>query len=187
MQCPSCTLYGGGGAAQYRENIECCNTTPVACGTSASVDLNLQPGNMQGPTQQGTSCLIHEEHSGIGQDLLDDSVFPFTITGGLNNPNPSLVGQPVTSSSSVVTVPLYDGHQLCPGSSCTATVTVIGFLQVFIDSVDLHGNPQTRGNVNAKILNVAGCGSGGIVGGGGSTGAIGGGGASPIPIRLVHN
>lgn len=190
--CPACaTLTGSNGntgAAVYRENIECCNANQFVCGATGTVDLSLQTGNMQGPTRQGVECLINQGPNQTGQDTIDATTLQ--ITGGNNNPNPAYVGQPISwaNSSSVVTMPIYDGHNLCPGGSCSATVTIIGFMQVFIKDVT-NGN---FANVDAVILNVAGCsstgagGGGGGGGGGGSNGGPTGAAGSPIPVRLVH-
>src|SRR5207245_930121 len=137
-ECPTCSNGGSSGAALYRQNIECCNSRIISCG---SITLQPETGNVVGPTRQGVDCLIHEQSNGSGQDLLNTSTSPFTITGGSNNPNPALRGQPVTSSDSFVTAPIYDGAQLCPGKSCPASVsaTIVGFMQMFI--VD-ETNPQ---------------------------------------------
>ncbi|HSB74663.1 MAG TPA: pilus assembly protein TadG-related protein [Terriglobales bacterium] len=187
--CPDCAKLTGNqgpnGAAVYRENIECCNANQFVCGANGTVDLSLQTGNMQGPTRQGVQCLIHQSPNGGGQDTLDQNTLQ--ITGGTNNPNPAAVNQPISwgASSSVVTMPIYDGHTLCPGASCNTTVTIIGFMQIFIRDVS-NGNSA---NVNAYVLNVAGCGStgnGGAGGGGGSGGGVPGAAGSPIPVRLVH-
>jgi hypothetical protein len=138
-----------------------------------------------GPTRQGVDCLIHEGNNGSGQDILN-STSPLKITGGSSNPNPALQGQPINSSSSIVTAPIYDGAQLCPGQSCAASVTanIVGFMQLFVKD---ETNPQ--GTVEAYILNISTCGAsaGGGGGGGGGTpgGTVSGGGLSPVPIRLV--
>jgi len=92
-----------------------------------------------------------------------------------------------TNSDSVVTIPVYDGTVLCPGNSCpsTTTVTVIGFIQIFVDYED----GSNQGNVYSHIMNISSCAGGGSGGGGGgggggsSTVASGG---SPIPVRLIQ-
>jgi len=186
--CPQCASAPGGsegpGAALYRHNISCCNTNRVYCGQS--VDIDLQTGNMVGPTGQGVRCLIHQGpgNSG-GQDILNPNVSPFTITGGSNHPIAAARGNLITSSDSIVTVPLYDGHPLCPGGSCGTSVTIVGFMQMFIKGVT---NPQNT--VEAYILNVAGCGQGGggtnSCGSGGSGSGTIGGGFTPFPVRLIR-
>jgi hypothetical protein len=202
--CPDCAKisYGseGPGGALYRMNIACCNTNQFVCGQTAEVDE--QTGNMVGPTNQGVQCLIHQNNqncngpaSGCGQDWISDPAnTPFNWTGGSNNPNPALVNQTITSTDSIVTIPLYDGSPLSPGESgVNPTVTIIGFLQLFVEKV---GPPQST--VSAHIINIAGCG-GGSSGGGGNTGSGGGDGSgsgsggpitgpggSPFPIRLIR-
>jgi hypothetical protein len=60
----------------------------------------------------------------------------------------------ISSSSSIVTVPICDDTQ-APVQFQTnvnqAPVTIVGFLQIFINSVDANDNP------NVTVLNVAGC------------------------------
>ncbi len=186
LSCPACAGGGSGGGGipsgnVYFSNIACCNQNPVPCGQHL-----VQPivGNKVGPTAGGVDCLIHESN-GSGQDLLavdaaGNALIPFQMTGGLNNPIPALQGQPINSSDSIVTIPLYDGSQLCPGlGTCgMTTVNVVGFLQVFIQS---EGAPQ--GTVNAYIMNVSGCGAGGS--GPGTPPPITS--TSSVPIRLIRN
>jgi hypothetical protein len=186
--CPACSSGGGGsgGAASgalYRQNIECCNTSTISCGQQA-----VQPitGNMVGPTRQGVSCLIHEGSNGSGQDIVTDAA-PFSITAGSLNPYFPGGTSPITTSDSIVTVPLYNGTQLCPGNSCPSTVNVdvIGFLQVFVQNVD-NGS---QGTTYIKVMNAiscAGSSGGGSGGSGGGSGGVSSGGGSPIPVRLIH-
>jgi Putative Flp pilus-assembly TadE/G-like len=176
--CPSCAGGGGGGASGYRQNIECCNTDLMQCGGTTTVDVTLDTGNMKGPTRQGVQCLIHQSNGGSGQDILDTDSDPFRFQAGSNNPLvPAVIssGAYISSSDSVVVAPIYDGHTLCPGGSCSTSIQVIGFLQVFINQVN------SDGSVQATILNVVGC-----PGGTGGPGPINGGGVSPIPVRLVQ-
>ncbi|HEX5411024.1 MAG TPA: Tad domain-containing protein [Terriglobia bacterium] len=181
--CPSCANGGAGSgasnAALYRQNIECCNTTQISCGSQV-----IQPitGDMVGPTGQGVDCLIHETN-GSGQDTMTVNSGSggdlWTITAG--SANPYGLSGPIATSDSIVTLPLYDGTTLCPGGSCPSqtTVTVVGYLQLFI-------NNETGGTVNGTVMNVIPCpGSGGSSASGG-TPAIASGGSSPVPIRLIH-
>jgi Flp pilus assembly protein TadG len=171
--CPSCSIGGGGGGgALYRQNIECCNTNQIVCGDIA---VNWETGNMQGPTQQGVQCLIHQK-GGSGQDTITfNSITGFSMTGGSNNPY-GLNGKTISSSDSIVSIPLYNGTTPCPGKSCGASVTIVGFLQVFIEDVNAGGD------VTAMIMGVGGCGGGGS----GSGTPVSSGGSSPIPVRLVQ-
>jgi hypothetical protein len=174
--CPPGAATGNGGGALYERNIECCSTAWIGCGqTTASPET----GNLVGPTRHGVDLLIHEGNNGSGQDSFDPTTF--AITGGASNPNPALVGKTVTSSSSVCTVPIYDGTQLCPGQGqpCGATVNIVGFMTIFVKD---ETNPQ--GTVEAYILNVGGCGT---AAGGGPPGGTSSGSPSFVPIRLVQN
>jgi hypothetical protein len=184
--CPAAasTFNGTGGAALYEQNICCCNEYEFVCGQSVTV--SFETGNMQGPTEHGVECLINEnQNTGTGQDTLN-SASPISITGGSNNLVGAWQGQSgLTQSPSIQTVPLYAGYNLCPGSSCpgTSNVTIVGFLQVFITSVDTPGPSQ--GSVHVTVLNVAGC--------GGGTGSSSSSSTTPvsttgsfIPIRLIH-
>ena len=187
--CPACANGGTTGAgpssgAFYRQNIECCNHNTIVCNQQATI----QPitGNMVGPTEQGVDCLIHQSGSNgspSGMDTFDPSTW--TITAGSGNPY-GLSGA-IATSDSVVTIPIYDGSVLCPGSSCpsTTTVTIIGFVQLFLRYED----GSTQGNVLAYVMNVSSCagGSGGGAGGtGGGSGTTVASGGSPIPVRLIQ-
>jgi Flp pilus assembly protein TadG len=184
----SCRNIGGGsqctGGSAYRDNIACCNTNPIVCG---NVNVAWETGNMQGPTKDGTECLIHASTEGPnkGQDSITfDSTTGFTMTGGQNNPD-GLSGKTVTSSDSIVTVPLYNGTTPTPGKggTCsTGSVSIVGFLQVFINQVTDKNDPVCPLCVKATVMGVSGCGGGG---GGGTP--VSSGGSSPIPVRLVQS
>ncbi len=176
--CPSCASAGGcgGGAASYRQNVECCNQGTVSCG-----QMTIQPitGNMVGPTRQGAQCLIHQA-GGSGQDTLNPTTM--TITAGANNPF-FPAGSTITTSDSVVTAPIYAGSPLCSGRSCPGTVNVniLGFMQLFIKR-----ETDPAGTIEAYVLNISGCGGAGGGGGGGGTDTISTGTSSPIPVRLIR-
>jgi len=177
VSCNSVGTGTGGGGSLYRDNIACCNTNNIVCG---NVAVNWETGNMQGPTAQGTECLIHASGQGAnqGQDTINTGATPFSMTGGSNNPNPALQGvSGITSSDSLVTLPLYDGTTPCPGQSCGSSVQIVGFLQVFVQQV------SNQGDVTAVVTGISGCGVAG--GGGGGTPVIGGG-FSAIPVRLIQ-
>jgi Flp pilus assembly protein TadG len=187
--CPACasadkTSSTSNSASLYRENIECCSTTSITCGTATVDPIS---GDMTGPTGQGVDCLIHEGNSGTGQDtisLQNSFTTPFIMYAGSNNPYYP-AGTQISTSDSLVTLPLYDGQVLCPGNSCPTSVSVdiTGFLQLFISS---EGSPQH--SVYAYILSIASCVGGSDADGGGGTGtpipAVGG---SPVTVRLIHN
>jgi hypothetical protein len=147
------------------------------------VDLNENPGAGTDDTMNGVKCLIHEGNATApppdGQDTLNASTYPFQILAGTSNPllaSGLASGTPITSSNSIVSLPIYDGNA-SSGTvkpSRTTPVTIVGFLQVFINSVDQWGN------VDATVLNVAGC-SNGVAGNVGNPVV----GSSPVPIRLI--
>jgi hypothetical protein len=173
---PSCA-----NGSPYQEDIGGCDKSTVyACGIvggGAQVDLSFNPGHPSGDTSTATQCLIHQQG---GQDVLDTSVFPFQIKAGAGNPMVTSGGIPsgssITSASSIVTVPIYDDTQVpvqFPPNVNQAPVTIVGFLQVFINGVDTNGNP------NVTVLNVAGCSNTATT----STPTAFG--SSPVPIRLI--
>jgi len=188
-QCPACAAGGAGAGAPsgslYSQNIECCNQNTITCGQTTVEPIT---GNMVGPTAQGVDCLIHEQN-GSGQDTI---TFPssgsYTMAAGANNPLVAAgvvsTGGNISTSDSVVTVPLYNGQVLCPGmagGSCgTVTVNIVGFMQLFVKE---ETNPQ--GTVNVDIMRIAACGAS-SGGGGNSPPPVVTGGGSPIPVRLIH-
>lgn len=177
---PSCAAGGF-----YEQAVGGCDqSTAYQCGVQSSsaspqnlVDLNENPGAGTDDTMNGVTCLIHEANAAApqpdGQDTLNASLYPFQILAGTTNPLGLASGTPITSSNSIVSLPIYD-DTLSINPNGTSPVTIIGFLQVFINSVDQWGN------VDATVLNVAGCsnGTGGTVG-------IPVVGSSPVPIRLI--
>ena len=197
----ACPATCGGGGTPFEGDIECCNPSPIACGTTAlpSVTYQLQldnsvlPEGNNGPAQTGVECLIHQT-PGNGQDDLNGGIGPVpigTITGvalnyplqiqvGNNHPlggTPTLsAGDYITTSDSLITVPVYDSAAGIP----TGTVNIIGFLQVFINRAFPGGAPQKAGSFDVTIVNVAGCGSG-------ATGTpVFAGSPSAVPVRLIH-
>lgn len=108
---------------------------------------------------------------------------PFQFVVGSNNPYGYTTGQALnlasSASDSLVNVVLYDGQTLSPGGS---TVTVQGYMSIFVQDV-LHS--KSYDTVNAVIVQVGGCGTGGS---GSTTPNVNSpGGGSFIPIRLIHN
>jgi Flp pilus assembly protein TadG len=178
---PSCA-----NADTFQEAIGGCDQSTVyACGTSlgAQVDLTENPVNPRtstGDTGTAVQCLINAtaEGGGNGQDRLDTGNFPFQIQAGSDNPlvQDGLVSNNgiVTTSSSIVTIPIYDGANL-PNGVQQPQVTIVGFLQVFIQYLN-NNNP--RGDPFVTVLNVAGC-SNNAAGSPTVTGT------SPVPIRLI--
>jgi Flp pilus assembly protein TadG len=162
-------------AGSYQQAIAGCDqTTPYQCGVQAAslgpsanmVDLAENPV-MTGDTATAAGCLTKNG------DTLSTSVYPYQITAGGSNPVAS--GSVITSSNSIVSFPIYDDNQaLMINGSNEAPVTIVGFLQVFINMVN------TDGSLNVTVLNVAGCGEGVSSS---SPGYING--TSPVPVRLI--
>jgi len=178
-------LYTGGPHAPFRQNIACSGTSPFTCGQAigaGGLTVHTVSG-IDNATRDGTECLTHADTTGlgVGQDIINPSAVgtPVTIAPGYNNPNPALVSATsISRSDSVVTVPVYNGSDLCPGGAAGCTQTnalgVIGFLQLGIQQVD------GAGRIDAVILNAAGCNPAN------SGTAIAGGEVSPIPVRLIQ-
>ncbi len=167
--CPNCSSSSSG----FQNNLECCNPTPLACGQTLNVDFSLNPNGRRGAAKTGGQCAIHQSGGG-GQDWLDTSTSPFQRHAGSNNPfvgsnsqTNIQSGDIISSSSSVVTIPLYNGAPIA------GAVTIVGFLQLFVNDV------SNSGQLDATILNVIGCGQ--------ATGTPVLGAGSPIPVRLIHN
>ena len=182
----SCNQIGTGPPGiHYHDNIACANTAfqyscgqQIGPGQPVNVDTR-SVGSLQVRTEAGTECLIHASSPGLnqGQDVIQSGP-PITLDGGPNNPNILLQSvSNISRSDSVVTVPVYDGSNLCPGGTCNVTTQVIGFLQIGIKDVSPPGQP---GAIEAVILNASGCNPG-------NTGTpVVGGALSPIPVRLIQ-
>ncbi len=166
---PSCAT-----GSAYQEAVAGCDVSTVyACGIASAgvqADLTFNPGKTSGDTATGTECLIHQS---LGQDVLDTTHFPFQIQAGLGNP--VVTNTVVTSSNSIVSVPIYDDVAAGTFSTVQGTVPVniVGFLQVFINGIDAGGN------VNVTVLNVAGCSNTATD----TTPTVTG--SSPVPVRLI--
>jgi Flp pilus assembly protein TadG len=165
----------------------CDQSTVYACGTAVAntVELTEDPGPPRNDSVHGAQCLINATQSGAdqGQDVLAPDTpptpytYPFQIEAGGNS---ALVAagvvastSQITNSPSIVSLPIYDSTAALNATGMTK-VTVIGFLQVFINSVT--GN-ATTGTINVTVMNVSGCGNAAT-----STAVNG---TSPVPIRLI--
>jgi hypothetical protein len=143
-------------------------TAIYACGIvggGVQADLTFDPGQTFGETATATRCMIRDP----GQDWLDTASSAPSRAG----PNNAAVtsGTPLTSSNSIVTLPIAEIPGPLTGSN--PPVTIVGFLQVFINAVDANGN------VNVTVLNVAGCSNTAAT----STPTVSG--SSPVPVRLI--
>jgi hypothetical protein len=184
--CPSTC---GGGGTNFETDIECSNPTPISCsnaGPTAPIvnilppDTTVFPEGGGGPAQSGVECLIHQR-PGNGMDTLASPItYPLQIQVGNNHPlegTPTLSSNDyITTSDSLVTVPVYDGTAI-PGPG---GVTIIGFLQVFINRAWPAGGGPKAGSFDITIVNVAGCGSGA------TAAPVYTGNSSAVPVRLIH-
>jgi hypothetical protein len=150
------------------------------------VDESENPGN--GDTGNGVQCLTHQgtrESTDTlavsGQDTLNPfatnptlpATYPFEIQAGTENPLTTAgvsSGTIITSSTSIVSLPIYDSSISLVVVGNQANVTIVGFLQVFINFVDKYGN------VYVTVMNVTGCANdpGTVLTG-----------TSPVPVRLI--
>jgi Flp pilus assembly protein TadG len=161
---PSCS-----NGSDFQEAIGGCDVaTSYACGTPNGAQLDFTVDRYS-DTDTAVNCLTQ---SG---DTFDNSTYPFQIRAGPSNPYTSTVGQPVSVSSSVVTIPIFNGTKWPSASNNQPPTTIVGFLQVF-----LQAGPISGGLMNATVLNVVGCGAGGA-----PTASYSINGTSPVPIRLI--
>ncbi len=137
---------GGGpetGAARYRWNIGNCNPNIISIGE----EYQVETGNMQGPTRQGT-----EDAMALDGNALWDA-YNHEVSG-------SGEGNNWEASDRIVIIPVFDpSREFNPG---TQPIKFSNFIAVFIQSVTGNGNNQ---RVNGFILPAVGLG-----GGGGGTG-----------------
>jgi len=179
---PSCST-----GDDYENASEGCDArTNYQCGVplANAVDLTKHNPGVNSLTN-AVQCLIHQTDptnltSSSGQDYLQTtggfgapSAYPFQILAGSSNPlGGSLAGTPITNSNSIVSLPIYD-QTVAVSSNAVTPVTFVGFLQVFINAVDLNGNRLVT------VLNVTGCGNGTNPTGTPISGS------SPVPVRLI--
>jgi Flp pilus assembly protein TadG len=181
---PACAAISSGQVANYRPAVAGCDqSTQYQCGvnrTDASpanaIELQENPGGADGDTALGLACSATNQTGVplVNQDVLDTGTYPFKITAGSANPLKIPSGTQITASNQIVSLPIYDDSVLLTFSTNRAEVTIVGFLQVFINAID--GN----GNVSVTVLNVSGCGNGT---GPAPNNAVNG--SSPVPVRLI--
>jgi Flp pilus assembly protein TadG len=157
--------------AEYWDAVAGCDqTTTYACGQPLANNVDLtadNPGPNGNDSVNAAQCLINatdptkSNPMTNGQDYLDPGnppyTYPFQIKAGTNS---ALLSSGIASSSqissspSIVSLPIYDNTTPLNGVGITP-VTVVGFLQVFINSVDSSGT----GNINVTVMNISGCGN----------------------------
>lgn len=165
------------GGSDYRENIATCTADPIYCAD----DYPSEPGNMIGPTRQGTCQLICYNPADQGNPCNGCESDVFESIGSYRRPNPPTSdGGRGSTSRSLVISPIIDVCTFCPNNfpsgTETAQYTVIGFATVFIEG--FQGN-----DLQARLISVTDCSV--AAGGGGEinpleTGPFG------LPLRLVR-
>jgi Flp pilus assembly protein TadG len=172
---PACSA----GFNSYQLAVAGCVPRPIRCGAAATINIDVNPYSpapaRDVDTVQAASCLIHSG-AAADSDSVDIAALPsppFQFLAGNQNPVAGAVGKDVLVSDSLVTIPVIDTT-----SSVTPTnpVTVIGFLQVFLNPT---GAVMPGPQIPVQIINLAGCGTGA------SGPPILGNGASPVVVRLI--
>lgn len=126
------------GASRYRWNIANCNPTIISIGD----EYQVETGNMQGPTRQGSSDRID----------LDGGAY---WDGYSNEVGGSGHGNNWDASDRIVIVPVFDpSREFNPGSQ---PIKFSNFIAVFVQSVTGNGGSQ---RVNGFILPARGLGGG---------------------------
>ena len=186
--CQSC----GSSLSGFSQDVGCCNSTPLQCGATVSIDSSVFPDGNGNAGQVGGQCMVHEpspasyisdcQPGGSGnnqQDCIDSltslpsNQLPFRMFAGTKNPAiPSGIaaGDQITTSDSLATFPIYDNGVAAPPSG---SLPIVGFLQIFINDVD------DNGNFTGTIVNVAGCDTS-------LTGTPLQGAGNMLPVRLIH-
>lgn len=179
--CPGdCSNLGG---TPYQQSIACCDTTTynftqcsASTNTYAYYDSSNNP-DYPPQTNNGLQCVIHTSTAGYAPDTLTlPATFPndpFQIQPGTYTQTALGVGATtyLSTSDSIITVPLIN-----PNLTGSNQVTVVGFLQIFVNATNA---PPNTPDLSGVVLNVIGCGNAA------TAGAISGGGVSPVPVRLI--
>jgi hypothetical protein len=112
----------GTGGSVYRDTIVNGSTTPVTVGDA----ISLEPGNMVGPTRQGTNDLIDADRNSQWNDaagLPESGLHPAADGSWMNSPR-------------VIRIPIYDPEvALVNGRT---EMVVAGFAGFWIESVESH-------------------------------------------------
>lgn len=167
---PSTNFYQSAVAGCDRSTVYQCGLLAAQSGNPNQLDLTENPGGVGGDAAVGLACALTNTTTVPldGEDTLRTG-YPFLPIAG--NRNPAVpTGTPITNSNSVISLPIYDGTPL--GAGTNPPVTIVGFLQVFVNDVDANGNIQVT------VLNVAGCGSNTST----NPPVFGN---SPLPVRLI--
>ena len=113
------------GGNHYRNNIASCNATVIGPGTV----LQVEPGNMIGPTRQGMADLIAQDPGASWNEALNDG--QGGIQGGCQ------AAGTCTKSPRLVAIPVYNPDVYNAGTPTgRSDITVIKVLGFFLDEMD---------------------------------------------------
>jgi Flp pilus assembly protein TadG len=167
----------------------CDESTVYQCGVQNANTVNLNENPLTGDAQAAIQCLINQSDTDIknasGQDTIGTfqaapPLYPFQMMAGTSNPLTTAgisSGSIITTSPSIVSLPIYDQTQTL--SAGATNVTIIGFLQVFINGVSINFGGSNNQGIDVTVLNVIGCGNAAS----NTTPAVHG--TSPVPVRLI--
>jgi Putative Flp pilus-assembly TadE/G-like len=164
----------------YENSIAGCIPTPISCNSVANIDLSNYGAARNTETSDAVNCLTHS--TGDQGDSVDPAFIPppFEFLAGGDNPivqtGALAAGTDVMISDSLVTVPVFDSS-----TPPTNSVTIIGFVQLFVNSDGLSNSAPNLGHIQTTVINMAGCGTGA------SGQSIIGNGASPVTVRLISS
>ena len=187
----------------YAQVVAGCDSTPYSWTQCGGTTTNLLWDPTKNPAQGskgsggsdanadtalGAECLLGlPSPGGTGAGQGQDEI-SYPSPGWPTNPPQITVrsgaqaGNVVTTSNSIVTIPII-GNQ--PLSSTNRSVTVVGFLQAFINFIGYDTGSgsanQDYADINITVMNVVGCGQTAN----GNPAVVGGNGASAIPVRLI--
>jgi hypothetical protein len=190
--CPGASAYCSAGPNDYEESIECADATTYVtptCGggaTNAVWSDAFNPRGIAGLSATGTECLIHAGGPGPWdgstnfQDILTVPGWPTNAQQIRAETGPQS-GNLVTTSSSIVTIPIIDITSALPASP--GAVTVVGYIQGFINQINPNPGTPTlpQGDINVTVLNIAGCSNSPNT----AAAVVGDSGTSPVPVRLI--
>jgi hypothetical protein len=180
--CPPCA-----GASDYEQTIACADANSYAVlscgGGTTNATWNSSYSAVEGGaglSASGAECLTHASTSGKlqGQDTLNFSPWPDNPMKIKAESGPE-TGNHVTTSNSIVTIPIIDNTPPFPAAG--QPLTVVGFMQAFINQVQDGTGGTTAGDINITVLNIAGCSAAANT----ANPVVGVSGTSPIPVRLI--
>jgi len=176
---PSCT-----GGSSYEQSVAGCVQAPIACGSTVNLESGPLGTGFTRQTADAVNCLTHATSNASDADSVDlasrPPSGPYQFLAGTNNPlvqaGTLASSTDITVSDSIVTVPIFDQSSLP-----TTTATVIGFVQLFLnsDGNETNSNGANSGRIKTEVINVVGCKNGA------NPPYILGNGSSPVAVRLI--